>query len=131
MDSLYENIGGKIKKLAFGLFLFYAVASVIFALVYLFQGGELIIGLLILVLGPVFSFIGSWILFAFGQLVENSDILVKNAFQPRNQTAAKDDALFKGVEFQSAPLSTGAFYCKSCGQPTRTNPCSCCHKESK
>ena len=72
MDSLYENIGSKIKGLAKGIFLIESIGSVISGLVFLFEE-EALLALLLIFIGPLVAWISSWILYAFGQLVENSD----------------------------------------------------------
>lgn len=81
---MFDNIGGKIKVLAMVGCLIGTVASLILAGNILIDGliGEksdgLWVGFVILIAGPLLSWIGSFTLYGFGQLVENSDILVEN-----------------------------------------------------
>lgn len=71
LDSLYENIGGKIKNLAKWIFVIEAIGTVITGVVLLCIDEDLILyGLLTLICGPIVAYIGSWILYAFGELVE-------------------------------------------------------------
>ena len=71
-DYLYENIGVKIKGLAKAIFILGAVASIITGLTLATDGGLLLtIGLLVIILGPIVSFVFSWVLYAFGELVDD------------------------------------------------------------
>ena len=73
LDNLYENIGGKIKNLAKWIFIIEAIGAIITGLVLLFTDEDLILyGLLTLVGGPIVAYVSSWILYAFGELVEKT-----------------------------------------------------------
>ena len=72
-DDLYYNIGGKIKNWAKWIFIVEAIAAIITGLVLLFAHEDLILyGLLTMVCGPIIAWVGSWILYAFGELVEKT-----------------------------------------------------------
>ena len=72
LDNLYENIGGKIKNWAKWIFIIEAIGAIITGLVLLFTDEDFIlVGLLTLVCGPLVAYVGSWILYAFGELVED------------------------------------------------------------
>ena len=79
---MYNNIGGKIKGLAFGTFLFEAIGSFITGIVLttigLLDGDTtlLLSGFLTLLLGPVVAWVSSWLLYGFGQLISNTDDIV-------------------------------------------------------
>ena len=67
---MYDNIGGKIKGLAKAMFIVEALGAIITGIVLLCN--EIILaGLLILFCGPIVAWVGSWILYAFGQFVED------------------------------------------------------------
>lgn len=75
VDSLYTNIGGKLKAWAKWIFIVEAIASVVGAigmLVSAENGGMFFLALVTLVLGPVLAWVSSWILYAFGELVEKT-----------------------------------------------------------
>ena len=81
MDSMYENIGKKIKLLAKVIFILESIPSVVVGLVFLIgswinPGFALIIGvplsLLIMFLGPLFAWISSWLLYGFGELIDKA-----------------------------------------------------------
>ena len=74
----YANIGKKIKTLAIILFIFGTVMG-IFLAVHLVSNYEDLIffGLLVLVIAPIGAFVSSWILYGFGEIVDNSQIITK------------------------------------------------------
>ena len=75
----YDNIGGKIKGLAKAAFIVEAIAAVISGLVMFAEDDDMfLIALLVAIVGPIVAWVGSWLLYGFGQLIENSDTLVKN-----------------------------------------------------
>lgn len=97
LDKLYVNIGNKLKGLAKFLFIIGSLFSAILAVVMfcasfymLFTDGfgEFLLMFLLTLIGPVLSiivtFIASWPLYAFGELVQNTTIIAKST-QTQNQ----------------------------------------------
>jgi DNA-directed RNA polymerase subunit M/transcription elongation factor TFIIS len=73
---MYDNIGGKIKGLAKASFIVAAIAEVITGIALMATDEDLILyGSLVLIVGPIIAWVSSWLLYGFGQLVENSDII--------------------------------------------------------
>lgn len=73
IDDLYVDIGQKIKGWAKWLFIVEAIASVIGAILMLVNAEDwyiLFLGALALVVGPLLAWVSSWILYAFGELVD-------------------------------------------------------------
>ena len=69
---MYDNIGGKIKGLAKTMFIVEAIGAVIMGIVLLATDDDLIFaGLLTLFCGPIIAWVSSWVLYAFGELVED------------------------------------------------------------
>lgn len=73
---MYSNIGRKIKTLAKVFCWIGIISSVVSGIVVLATMGDagVLLGILTIVMGPLLFWIGSFILYGFGQLVENSDI---------------------------------------------------------
>lgn len=71
-DAFFDNIGGKIKKVAIICFIIGCSVSGIGALAMLFGEGEFWAVLLILTLGPIASWLSCFLLYGFGELVESS-----------------------------------------------------------
>jgi hypothetical protein len=89
LDSLYENIGGKIKNRAKWIFIVEAICTIIIGLVLLFTDEDLILyALLMLICGPIVAYVGSWILYAFGELVEDIHAI-------RNKEGTTEEAKIK------------------------------------
>lgn len=92
---MYNNIGGKIKKLAVVICVLGMIASLIAAITiwaagsslsrsssyygyssgygYSFGGSTFLVGLLVLALGALGSWIGGFFMYGFGELIENSE----------------------------------------------------------
>lgn len=76
--GMFDNIGGKIKTLAQVVTWIGIIASVISGIVLMSIAEEMIfVGLMVMIFGALMSWVSSFVLYGFGQLVENSDKLVK------------------------------------------------------
>lgn len=94
---MFENIGGKIKMLAKILTALGCFASLVIGLAMGAKTGEngALLFLFIILIGCLVSWLSSFILYGFGQLVENSDILAKhykNQSEKHNDISATDAA---------------------------------------
>ncbi|MBR3824812.1 MAG: hypothetical protein IKJ39_06395 [Lachnospiraceae bacterium] len=75
---MFNNIGEKIKTLASVITVIGIIASLILGCWMISANDDLaLIGLLVMFLGSLVSWIGSFLLYGFGQLIENSDKLVQ------------------------------------------------------
>lgn len=73
---MFDNIGGKIKSLAQVVCWIGIIASVICGFILIGTDEDLILlGLLIMVIGSLISWVSSFALYGFGQLIENTDEL--------------------------------------------------------
>ena len=129
MDALYGNIGGKLKGWALGIFITESIAAVIFAFV-LMSADWLLAGFLTLIAGPLVAWVSSWLLYAFGELVEKT---AKN-----EENTAEMVKLLRGMqrkESQSAEKINTApapkltmddvWYCGNCGKRNLSNHNKC------
>ena len=76
LDFLYKDIGKKIKNWAKWMFIIEAIGSIIAGIVMMSQAEDIdeilfISGILTIFLGPIIVFISSWVLYAFGQFVDD------------------------------------------------------------
>ena len=128
---MYDNIGGKIKSLAKTLTIFGAIATAILAIVLLCLDDKLLpFGVILLFFGPLFSWISSWLLYGFGELVECSSILA-GKLAPKKLSKKVEEPVWDkgrifcelcGTEVEESTYITiknnyGTFYrhiCKSC-----------------
>ena len=78
---MFNNIGGKIKTVAMTLCIIESVISAILGLVLIVVDKSTIAtGILLIIVGPLLAWLGSFLLYGFGQLIENSDILVRQGY---------------------------------------------------
>ena len=95
----YDNIGSKIKAWAKWIFAVEAIASVITGFVLMGNDEEYLIlvlaGWLLVILGPCAAWVSSWLLYGYGQLIENSDIIAEEHVrinEKYEKIAAKNNA---------------------------------------
>ena len=92
LDTLYENIGEKIKNWAKWIFIIEAISAVISGFV-LIGNDDGVTGVIVLLAGPFVAWVGSWLLYAFGQVVEDVHAL-RNKECPEELAAPATSALF-------------------------------------
>ena len=98
LDNLYENIGGKIKSWAKWIFVVEAIAAIITGIILLFIGDEAaLFGVLVLICGPIVAYIGSWILYAFGELVEDVHA-IRNKKETTTETKTRCEAVVNSIQ---------------------------------
>lgn len=72
---MFDNIGSKIKSFAQVVTIIGIVASVILGIIFMANAG--FIGLVVMLIGILMSWISSFITYGFGQLIENSDEMIR------------------------------------------------------
>ena len=80
----FNNIGKKIKAMAKISFYLLSVLFLFYGILLIIKTDNDILGLLWLILGPIISWISSFVLYGFGQLVDNSDKLIALKEVPNN-----------------------------------------------
>ena len=81
--SMFDNIGKKIKVVASIYCWIGIIASIILGILVISEGEDLI-GWVVIVAGSLFSWISSFALYGFGQLIDNSDIQTDIMRQEQN-----------------------------------------------
>lgn len=77
---MFDNIGGKIKTLASVIAWLGIVCSVIIGIVFIATAEKLIFaGIIIAIVGSISSWVGSFLLYGFGELVDNSAIIARKS----------------------------------------------------
>ena len=135
---MYDNIGEKIKGLAKVMFIVEAIAAVIGGIVLL--GYEfLAIGWLTLFLGPVVAWISSWLLYGFGELIDNVCTIAANTKTSKNASSNFNTAnnainkmevakpFFKSI---TANQTSTRRQCPHCGETITSKICAMCGKEN-
>ncbi len=75
---MFDNIGEKIKKLAYVVTIAGTVASVIGGLITI--SSDPIAGFLTMILGAALSWASSFVIYGFGELIENTKIAAHNTY---------------------------------------------------
>lgn len=86
---MYNKIGSKIKGLAFITFIVEAIASFIGGIIiiaiasnsYYVDEIGVIIGVMVMFIGPLIFWVLSFFLYGFGELIENSRIVAENSME--------------------------------------------------
>ena len=83
---MFEDIGRKIRTLAEVLCWIGIISSVIGGIILIAKGASLsdggapmvIIGIAVMIIGPLLSWVSSFVLYGFGQLIDNTDAIKKS-----------------------------------------------------
>jgi len=122
---MFDNIGSKIKTVAKVVCWIGIIASVIVGFIMLVQDEDTALaGILTMIFGSLGSWVGSFITYGFGQLVENSDILVKQS----NQVPSKSN-LSSSVSGSTQQTGKHQWRCNVCGNMISEEICPICNKE--
>lgn len=88
--GIFSNIGGKIKILAAVITWTFIIASIIGGISIMAQDNDLVpVGILVAVGGSLLGWVNSFLLYGFGQLIENTDILVQQGKRREAQERTK------------------------------------------
>ena len=91
---MYDNIGSKLKILAVVIGIIQAVGSFVIGVVILADEGG--VGLLVVLLGPLFAWITTWALYALGQIADDV-----RAVKNQNATIIKKIKNYKDPQIAS------------------------------
>lgn len=97
---MYDNIGGKIKGLAIVTFIVEAIATVITGIVIMVFGDKRsisILGLLVIVVGPIFAWISSWLLYGIGELIDKTCDIERNTHSIERKSGAQANVVSERV----------------------------------
>ena len=136
---MFNNVGRKLKAIA-GIFAWVGIIASIVLGIVIIDALSFLVGLLVIAIGSLASWISSLGLYAFGELVDNSTIVAnqyresgyeekapgfKETFFPNfgaNNTAPKSTVYGSSNQSSTAPTK----YCPHCGEAVRTSICGMC-----
>ena len=123
---MFNNIGSKIKGLAYVICVLGIVLSVIYGIAMMVNEAYLA-GILTIVLGALLSWLGSFGTYGLGQLIENSDMLVA-ALSNKGISSADGASMLHRAEVATEE-SKPTWQC-ACGakNPTTVNYCLSCRR---
>ena len=109
---MYDNIGNKIKILAKVTFVLGAIASVIGAICLFFNDAHILLCIITAVACSLFSWISTWLLYGFGEIIDKLCDIEKNT---------------KNNHFQKPEKQiVHKFICEGCGKSISKYPCVIC-----
>ncbi len=100
---MFENIGDKIKTVT-QVFCAIGIGICVIAGLVLMFSSQFLLGILIGVLGSVVCYLGSFFAYGFGQLIENSDILVAEIKKRNHAAASAENASVVKTAAPAAPV---------------------------
>jgi len=100
---MYDSVGSKLKTLAKVFFIISTIASIIVGIILLikFPNNDFtkIISIFIMLLVPLFSWIFSWFIYGFGELIEDTCSIARHL----EQSNSSEPSLFSNFD-NSAPI---------------------------
>jgi len=116
-DFMFDNIGDTIKTIAKYLMVIGIIGCVIIGIIMMYEG-EYGMGLFLLIGGPISSFVSATIFYGFGQLIENTDIIVADVKQKRNKRNAENRDI-KIISQNDPTIGQASVWteCPDCHQP--------------
>ena len=127
LDDLYENIGKKIKGWAKWIFAIEAAAAIVYGLVLIFDDAALA-GIIVLIVVPLVAWVSSWLLYAFGELVDKTVANEEHTKDILKILGAKDKPQIKVAPPAPRPVATHSWRCDNCGNMATKSPCEHCGK---
>ena len=129
---MFENIGKKIKSLATILCWVGIIAYVIAAIITFYIDDDLIgIGFLLLIVGPLMSWVGSFFIYGFGELIDKTCDIAKNT-RSGDIKQSTSSAKIQSSGYSLSKLanektnnSGGFWVCKKCGTKNEMHSLCC------
>ena len=104
---MFDNIGGKIKTLASIIAWLGIIVSVIIGIILMISAEEFgFAGLIIVIVGSISSWIRSFLLYGFGELVENSAIIAQKSNMVSSESKVSNTAGYEGIINQTTQNKT-------------------------
>ena len=130
---MFDNIGDKIKALAKVLTIFGIVISVIYGMGLMVMN-LFFVGILVMVLGSLLVWIGSFTLYGFGELINQSKFANSNSKKIYDLLNKKEHILTNSISQQvertkEPQKPEHKWLCDSCGKLRNESPCPYCGNE--
>ena len=122
---MFDNIGGKVKAIAMGVFVLEIVAAVISAIVFAVVAESFWPFLVILVAGVVIAYLSVMMLYAFGELVENTTVIARQVgkIAVSNASNAAEDTSY--YTLLKRPANADFWICPNCRTSNHKTAGSC------
>ena len=115
---MFDNIGGKIKVLAKIICFGGIILSPIIGIIMLASGGDISggVGLMVIIGGCLGSWIGSFFVYGFGELIEKTTEIAENTRKPTSLNASTDNKLELLKKWKEQGLITEEEYIEELGK---------------
>lgn len=133
LDGIYDDIGEKIKSLAKWTFIVEAIGAIMAGIGMCAEDEDLIpFGLLVMFCGPIVAWVSSWILYAFGELVEKTDKNERNTKEIVDLLKKRPagDGVYSSGSGGNYAGAVHRWRCDGCGKMISRAPCEYCGKGS-
>ncbi len=135
---MFDNIGRKIKNIAIGVFVVEIISGISIGLSIGIktEWDNAFWAIVVIISSPFAAWVSSVLLYGFGQLIENSDMLVVNSKKlvdkTTNQTKISQNPVdrFLSKPNNSTDNSTHRWRCTNCGNMVSENLCPYCNQNS-
>ncbi len=138
-ENMFENIGGKIKTLAKVLCWVGIIFSVLVAIILFIEANEgsyrteglyIRLGCIFLIIGPLVSWINSFFMYGFGELIERTtEVSLNTRYLRQAASNTKDTSLNRNI--RSSTEDMHKWRCEKCGSFINKTPCPNCGYEEK
>ena len=124
---MYNNIGDKIKTVAKTVGIVGMVFSLIVgfficvALGELIGGAGVIIGLAIMVGGSIVSWMSTWLLYSWGDIVDNVQQINETLTKRDLETKPQSSRLLQSAKSSQKPKAPAKWTCPKCGEQNKAN----------
>lgn len=138
MENIYGNIGGKLKALAKVVFVLESIAFFYLGLKMMMSDmgpRAILIGMLVAIIGPFVAWVSSWLLYAFGELVEKTSDNESNTRNILKELRRSGDhrGTVAGAAYvnpvQAEVEGSHKWLCDNCRRMRAQTPCEHCGKE--
>ena len=134
-EKIFSNNGEKIKKWARGLYIFYlvvyllaGVASIIVGFSEIdYLGGLIFVGMIELALAQPLAYLSTCFIHGFGELIENSDILVKQ--RKSYVEPNKEPVMAPAADCDATTTAKHRWRCPTCNNMISEDVCPICNKK--
>ena len=124
---MFDNIGERIKELALSIFVIEVIAAVVSGIIMIVAGGDdlIVVGILTMIIGSALAYLSVILIYAFGELVENSTIIancVANNEEARTNSSPR---------FAKKNIGPDYWLCPKCGKSNHNTAgtCACGHRK--
>ena len=124
---MYKNVGGKLKALAKAYAIVVAIISIIAGMVTLASNAAVCIGLVLIIVVPFVAWLSSFILYGFGELIEEVSLIRRQKIDSTSNLNAYNKSNTEQIAIQESER----IFNKNNAITHEISKCELCGKESQ